>query len=110
MEPTLCYDDAGRVVETVDAWSVRFTTSGGGTMEIPSVAKPEIAEDAGEVTLSCATPGAAIFYSTDGKRPTPRTGILYLAPFATPASGTKLSVKAWLAGYLPSEATRLNVP
>ena len=87
MEPTLCYDMDGRVMQSVDAWSVRFKTSGGGSLEIPTVATPVIANAAGQVTVTCATAGAAVFYSVDGRLPTPRTGTLYTAHFATPASG-----------------------
>ena len=108
--PTLCYDGDGRVVDTVDAWTVNFSTSGGGALEIPMCAAPEITEADGLVTITCATAGAAVFYATDGKLPIPRTGTLYTAPFATPASGTPLRAKAWLAGYLPSKPARLNVP
>jgi len=111
--PTLCYDANGRVMAGVDAWSVNFTTSGAAAHEIPQCATPEITEDAGLVTITCATPGAAVFYSTNGKLPAPRTGTIYTGPFATPDQGMTIRALAWLAGYLPSDyrnPARLTVP
>lgn len=66
-------------------------------------ATPTITVDDGEVSLACATPGAAIFYTLNGGKPNPRK-TLYTGPF-TPPAGTKISARAWLAGYLASETT-----
>lgn len=92
-----------------DGRDVRFRCSGGIAYEIPQVATPAAVEDAGEVTITCSTPGAALFYRLDDRRPAPRGGTLYTAPF-TPATGTKVRVRAFLAGYLVSDEVTLTVP
>lgn len=82
-----------------------FKTSAGIFVTRPQVATPVVVDDAGEYTLSCATPGAAIFYRTDGKHPHTDSAAgtnLYLAPF-TPGPGLQLRVRAWLAGHRTSE-------
>lgn len=83
-----------------------------GTLDAPALtacATPTITadEETGALTLACTTPGAALFYTTDGKRPSPQNGTLYTAPFI-PAAGLTVKVRAWQWGYLPSEiATHL---
>jgi Chitobiase/beta-hexosaminidase C-terminal domain len=79
-----------------------FKTSGGLTETLPQVATPGVLINAGVVTLSCATAGAAIFYTLDGRNPGPRTGTLYTAPFS-PGAGVAVKARGWLAGYLASE-------
>jgi hypothetical protein len=71
----------------------------------PQVAVPELTSTSGgilpaNVTISCATPGAAIYYTTDGTLPTTNS-TRYTAPlaFSTP---TTLRVVAFQAGYLSS--------
>jgi chitobiase/beta-hexosaminidase-like protein len=82
-------------------YECRFKTSGGLTSVLPQAAMPVIAESSGTVTLTCATAGAAIFYTLDGSNPSPRNGTFYTAPF-TPGTGLTLNARAWLAGYLTS--------
>jgi hypothetical protein len=84
-----------------------FKTSGGLNAILPQVAAPSIATESGTVTLTCATGGAAIFYTTNGSNAMPRNGTLYTAPF-TPGAGLALKARAWLAGYLASETTSVN--
>lgn len=54
-----------------------------------------------EITLACATPGAAIRYTTDGSTPTPVTGTLYTAPIALTGDVT-LRALAYAPGKLDS--------
>jgi hypothetical protein len=77
---------------------------------LDQVATPVISRDpnTGLVTITCATPGAAVFVTVDNTRPGPRK-TLYTAPF-TPDSGVMLRVRAWLAGYLASEIATLQIP
>jgi Chitobiase/beta-hexosaminidase C-terminal domain len=82
-------------------YECRFRTSGGLTSILSQAATPAIADTSGVVTLTCATSGAAIFYTLDGSSPSPRNGTLYTAPF-TPGTGLTLNARAWLAGYLTS--------
>ncbi len=56
------------------------------------------------VSLSCVTPGAAIFYTLDGSYPAPRnpSASLYSAPVSV-AAGQLLSSRAWLASYAAAQ-------
>lgn len=49
--------------------------------------------DTVEVTLTCATGGASIYYTTDGTAPT-KESTLYTAPFTITLNGGKVTVKA----------------
>jgi hypothetical protein len=84
------------------SYDIHFKTSAGLSSVLPQVATPVIASSSGVVTLTCATVGAAMFYTLDFSNATPRNGALYIAPF-TPGAGHTLNVRAWLAGYLASE-------
>lgn len=83
------------------AHNVEFTVAGGLDAELDElVLTADVGGD--PITLTCATAGAAIFYTLDGKNPAPRNGTLYAAPLSRPTAGTRLKARAWLAGYLPS--------
>ncbi len=64
-----------------------------------SVAMPA-ATVAASVTLTCATSGASIYYTTDESLPwvDNATALLYSAPFVTPASGTVIRAAAYKSG------------
>lgn len=87
-------------------YGVHFRTMGGIRTAPPQAATPVIVNNAGTLTLTCATPGAAMFYTLDGSNAIPRNGTLYTAPF-TPGAGHLVKVRAWLAGYLGSETATL---
>jgi hypothetical protein len=97
-----------RVVEpNVVTYEIRVRTQVCASYAVARVATPVIAS-AGVaspqvVTLICATPGAAVFYTTDGSAPSPGgpSASFYTAPFTVGAAGT-LRVRGWLAGYLAS--------
>jgi hypothetical protein len=83
-------------------WVVKMETTGGINLSVPAVATPGIADNgSGTLTLTCATGGAAMFYTVDNTAPSPRNGTLYTAPFAV-GSGVKTRVTGWLAGYTVS--------
>lgn len=92
-------------------WKASFKTSGGvGISGLPAVVTPGITDDgAGGITLTCATGGAAMFYTTNGSFPSPRNGTLYTAPFIV-ASGTQVRVSGWLAGYSVSAVAQYSRP
>ena len=62
----------------------------------------------GTLQLTCATPGAAIRYTTDGTFPTP-AATLYTAPIAAPAVDTTYRAAAYLAGTVPGDVTQVKV-
>lgn len=75
-------------------------TQGGTEDDTTVVATPAIAQAAG-ITITCATAGASIYYTTNGTRPLflgashgLNNGTLYSAPFATPAAGTVIKARA----------------
>ncbi len=104
------------VVEMADksgdelVWATNLKTSGGVTSSQPTVETPVIADNgSGEITLTCATQGAAMFYTTDGSFPSPRNGTFYTAPFAV-SSGTQVRVTGWLAGFTVSPEAHYTRP
>ena len=78
--------------------------------EAAKVATPSVAIAAAvgpatgsDITLTCATPGAAIKYSIDGSYPT----LAYTAPFNVPVpAGVVLRTAATLANYQQSDVTQ----
>jgi len=56
-----------------------------------------------EVAITTATPGASIFYTTDGSKPSPTNGTLYLAPVPIAAT-TVLRAAAFFGDYQPSDS------
>lgn len=66
-------------------WSITWTEYSGSTME--QAEKPVISPEAGQITadteisISCATNGASIYYTTDGTNPAADNGTLYTTPF-----------------------------
>jgi hypothetical protein len=61
----------GGTVGKLLCYDVRFKTAGGFDYTINQVATPVIAFSGDTFALSCSTPGAAIFYTTDGSTPSP---------------------------------------
>lgn len=66
------------------------------------VARPGVSFNGGEITLSCVTSGAAIYYTTDGEYPGPEcdTATLYTVPFSPGPSS--VLVAAYKADHIPS--------
>ena len=56
------------------------------------------------VTMSSATPGATIYYTTDGSTPSDTNGLTYTAPIAVSATTTVKAI-AYATGYTPSSVT-----
>lgn len=87
------------------AYAVTFRVSGGITVALTTVATPTATPSSGAVpqtvTLACATGGAAIFYTLDGRFPSPTAGTLYTEPVVV-ASACTLKAAGWLAGKLTS--------
>lgn len=64
---------------------------------------------ASTLTLTCATSGASIYYTTDGSYPTPAHGTLYTAPFSSPPVGTVIRAAAYKTGLNPGDATEITI-
>lgn len=92
------------------AYQVNFrcTENSGGAQQ--KVIQPGIAPSSGaapqNVTLTCATAGAAIYYTLDGTHPWSgnAAAILYAAPFAVTLAG-QLRARAFKAGMIGSNTT-----
>lgn len=57
------------------------------------------------VTMTCATVGASIYYTTNGDYPTAASGTIYSAPF-TPAAACTIRAVAVLSGYMQSNISQ----
>ena len=59
-------------------------------------------------TITCSTPGAQIYYRTDGNAPN-TNDILYTGPLIPPASGNlKINARAFKDGFSPSPSLEFN--
>lgn len=90
--------------EQLLVYDVEFYKYGGIELDVTQAATPGLTDNAGEITLTCATVGASVFYTTDGKNPGPQTGTLYSAPFSI-IVGTTVKARAWIWGYTVSQQT-----
>ena len=74
------------------------------------VARPAASASGGNVTATCSTAGAAIYYTTDGSYPGSgnEAATLYGAPFAEPATPYAIRFGAELAGSIPSNTLELE--
>ncbi|MBI4657883.1 MAG: chitobiase/beta-hexosaminidase C-terminal domain-containing protein [Verrucomicrobia bacterium] len=82
------------------AWIDKIIFTGPTVAAPVPVPPPGIFSAATTVSISTATPGASIYYTTDGTEPT-TSSILYNGPF-TLSSSTLLKVKAFGSGLNPS--------
>ena len=84
----------------------------GGPIALAKVAVPAITASAttapATVTITCATAGAAIRYTTDGSLPTPTNGTDYTAPFAQATAAT-IRATATKLGALQSDTRQLKL-
>jgi hypothetical protein len=60
------------------------------------------------ITLTCATPGASIRYTTDGSYPAP-SKTLYTAPITGLLAGTIVRTAAYATGLNPGDVTELII-
>lgn len=84
-----------------------------GITRVTQVREPEPTLNAGtnELSLACATPSSAIYYTTDGSYPGPENdqATLYSTSF-TPGSGvTLVRAAAYRDGYIPSNTIAVDI-
>ena len=86
-------------------WSISWTEYSGSAME--QAEKPVISPEEGQITadteisITCATEGASIYYTIDGTNPTEENGTLYSAPFTVEKTCTVKAI-AVAEGYSAS--------
>lgn len=92
------------------AYLARFWTreANFGNAAVLRVATPVINPNGGEggvqVTITCATAGAAIYYTLNNSHPSAANpnAILYVGPFVVPLAGATVKAVAYKAGYIAS--------
>lgn len=89
--------------------SCNFETKGGFIGALATTADPVITPDDNTdlITITCATPGAVIFYTFDGSKPTPQSN-LYLAPIPPQSEDISMKARAFMPGKLASKVVSSN--
>ena len=96
--PITITQDTTFTVVGIDQYGTRTPVTTKTVAGIPPTAAPTVSYANGVLTLSCATAGASIYYTTDGSTPT-TSSTPYTGPF-TPTTTTKCI--AALSGHLDS--------
>lgn len=91
--------DTTFTVVGIDQYGTRTPVASKTVAGMPPTAAPTVSYENGMLTLSCATTGAAIYYTTDGSTPTAKS-TLYTGSF-TPETNTAKCI-AVLSGHLDS--------
>lgn len=75
------------------------------------IADPALSADGPDITLSCATPGAALWWTQDGSYPGPgnETATLYSGPITLAPGDYSLRVAAHLSGHVASNAVAADI-
>jgi len=101
---------AGELGGVVKAYQVNFITYEADSEAVEMVSEPQFGQEGGAFTLSCATAGAEIWYSTDDSYPAPgRPGS---AKYEGPVSVSgELTVRAaaFKAGLIGSSVARATI-
>jgi hypothetical protein len=102
-EPVMDFPDVDADTGLV-VWRARLLFPGGVQDVSTIVATPVVTSVAGVITITCATAGAAIYYTTDGGRPiyfaagnAHNVGTPYSAPYSATVGGT-VTARAFKAG------------
>ena len=96
------------VIKTIAKGAGDYFPSGVTTYELPKCEKPVITISGGNVTITCATEGVAIHYTTDGS-PATSSSATYTTPFAK-GSATTFRAIATKPGYVNSNEATLLPP
>lgn len=92
------------------SYQVNFRCLEVSTEEMHQVATPQITGAAGSTfTITCATSGASIYYTTDDSYPRAggATSVLYTAPVAVPVEGVTVRACAYKSGWVASWVNRV---
>jgi len=82
----------------------------GGLNPRPFVQRPAIAVADPQMTITCGTSGAAIYWTSDGTLPTPTNGTLYTAPVDVGELGTAtIRARAYLTGKRASDCASFDL-
>ena len=79
------------------------------TYDLPVCARPVITVSGGNVTITCGTVGATIYYTTDGSPATPSSPNTYSTPFPK-GSATAIRAIATKVGYVNSSEAQFLPP
>ena len=96
------------VIKAIAKGSGDYFASGVATYDIPRCTKPVITISHGNVTITCATQGATIHFTTNGD-PATASSTTYTAPFAK-GNNTTFRAIATKAGYLNSNEAQILPP
>lgn len=105
---TVTQTESMAIIKAIAKGSGDYFASGVTTYNIPQCAKPVITISGGNVTITCATEGAEIHYTTDGN-PATTSSTTYIAPFAK-GDATTFRAIAIKAGYVKSSEAQLLPP
>ena len=87
--------------------TIRFESSGSGLANLDEITvNPDNGAAPVSVVMSCATPGAVIYYTLDGTLPT-TASLLYAGPLSLPDAAV-VRARAFKDGFAPSVATVAN--
>lgn len=75
----------------------------------PGAVTGQMVGDPEAMELTTATDPAEIYYTTDGKYPTPQCGTLYTAPIENLAAGTVVRAAAYAEGLMPGPLTEIEI-
>lgn len=91
------------------AYDVTFRRELGVTPRL-SVQRPQISVADPQMTITCGTSGAAIYWTSDGSLPTPTNGALYAAPVDVGELGVvTIRARAYLTGRRASDCASFEL-
>ena len=137
-EPTITWTSSNTAVATIDGTTINFVGAGKSTitasfagdetqykpssnsfeLTVASIADPVISPSTGtfnetqNITISCATSGATIYYTTDGSDPSASNGTVYTTPIEVSETTTikAIAVKGEYSSAITESIIRISKP
>ena len=100
------YGQAARGVQ-VNLECLEASSDGGQQVALPVLVP--VAGDVPQVAITCATPGATIYYTVDDSYPKPRTGRVYGGPITIPSGGCVVRACAYSEVMVASSVVRKTI-